>query len=54
MKLGSLKEGGTMYTIFFDTDEMPQDFDTYAEAKEYGDERVMMGLAPSYVIERAG
>lgn len=41
------------YTVFFDNDEMPQDFETYREAKEYGDERVKNGYANEYKIECA-
>lgn len=42
-----------MYTVFFDTQEMPQDFETYKEAKEYAEERIAWGYANSYVIECA-
>lgn len=42
-----------IYTVFFDTDEMPQDFNTYAEAKEYAEEKVKDGFANSYTIEEA-
>lgn len=41
-----------MYTVFFDTDEMPQDFDTYKEAEEYAKERIEQGFANTYTIER--
>ena len=42
-----------IYTVFFDTDEMPQDFESYKEAKEYADERVKEGYANQYKIECA-
>lgn len=42
-----------MYTVFFDTNEMPQDFDTYTEAEEYAKERVAWGYANNYTIESA-
>ena len=40
-------------TVFFDenSDEMPQDFPTYAEAKEYAEEKIKEGRATSYDIE---
>lgn len=41
------------WTVFFDTDEMPQDFDTYSEAKKYADDRVANGFANSYIIEKS-
>lgn len=33
-----------MFTVFFDTDEMPQDFNSYSEAKAYAEERVKWGI----------
>ena len=42
-----------MFTVFFDTDEMPQEFETYAKAKEYAEERISWGYANSYTIECA-
>lgn len=44
-----------IYTVFFDpeSDEMPQDFETYAEAKAYAEDRINNGLADSYTIEAA-
>ena len=42
-----------VYTVFFDTDEMPQDFETYEEAKDYAEERVKEGYATAYTIECA-
>ena len=46
-----MKEG--IYTVFFDTDEMPQDFETIKEAKEYAEERLKYGYAAAYTIEEA-
>ena len=42
-----------MFTVFFDTDEMPQDFNSYSEAKAYAEERVKWGFANKYTIECA-
>lgn len=42
-----------IYTVFFDTDEAPQDFNSYREAKAYGEERVAGGYANSYTIEES-
>lgn len=42
-----------IFTVFFDTDEAPQDFNTYAEAKAYAEERVKSGLANTYIIEES-
>lgn len=43
----------TFVTVFFDkeSDETPQDFPTYAEAKEYAEEKIKEGRATSYDIE---
>ncbi len=40
-------------TVFFDeeSEEMPQDFSTYHEAKEYAEEKIRQGRAESYIIE---
>lgn len=40
-----------IYTVFFDTQEMPQDFETHLEAEKYAEEKVKSGFANSYVIE---
>lgn len=42
-----------MFTVFFDTDEMPQDFNSYSEAKAYAEERVKWGFANKHTIECA-
>jgi hypothetical protein len=42
-----------IFTVFFDTDEAPQDFSTYKAAKEYAEERVKEGYANTYDIEEA-
>lgn len=38
-----------MFTVFFENEV--QDFETYKEAKEYGEERIRYGLADDYIIE---
>lgn len=42
-----------LYTVFFDenSNELPQDFASYSEAKAYAEERVSNGLADMYNIE---
>lgn len=42
-----------IYTVFFDTDEMPQDFESYSMAIAYAEERIKYGFANTYTIERA-
>ena len=42
-----------VFTVFFDTEEEPQDFETYSAAKAYAEERVSEGYATSYDIEEA-
>lgn len=39
------------FTVFFDSDEMPQDFESYKEAREYAEERVSWGYASNYTID---
>lgn len=46
-----VKEDVMIYTVFFDTDIMPQDFNSYTEAKIYAEEVISNGLASSYTIE---
>lgn len=40
-----------IYTVFLDSNELPQDFASYEEAEEYGKERVAWGYAKDYTIE---
>lgn len=42
-----------MWTVFFDTDEMPQDFERYEDAIRYATDICNWGYASNYVIERA-
>lgn len=46
-----IKDTETAYTVFpDDPDEMPQEFESYCDAEEYGNERFGKG---NYIIERA-